>query len=478
MKEIMRKVGSLLCAIAIVGVFGIADPMPLQAEEAVDVETGESTEEVLNGFVLSQDVEPRFDGTVNIPTLTENATYHKEVTAYCGTNYVWMLGKCTDGEIKPIEGGAAVHGMPLFYASTTQPPFKGKMWERSTGMGLVIVPSMYDMRFDMPGDYNVYLDNAEDYVTVKVLPVVAAFTKRQPTGMEIDWGYDYMDGYCVSGSDSKQEEIYFICQKNASIEKGNDGMPVIYDNEKETEKTTVFDPGLIQISQLADVSGYEVYKLTLDTTTQYNKRAGIFVTYQDENNIEKTSRFYFDMYSMEYQEPHVHKLTFVPAKEAAVGKDGNSAYYYCDDCETYFEDEDASEEIEYGSWVIPALPQPSPTPTPTPSPTPTPAPAQVSNPVQTPDQNVTQPAPTQPAISGKLKLSRTKVKLKKGKSVTVKVKDLKKGDKIKSWKSSNKKIATVNKNGKITAKKKGTCKVTVITKQGRKGVVKVTVKAK
>ena len=34
MKEVMRKVGSLLCAIAIVGVFGIADPMPLQAEEA------------------------------------------------------------------------------------------------------------------------------------------------------------------------------------------------------------------------------------------------------------------------------------------------------------------------------------------------------------------------------------------------------------------------------------------------------------
>ena len=74
-----------------------------------------------------------------------------------------------------------------------------------------------------------------------------------------------------------------------------------------------------------------------------------------------------------------------------------------------------------------------------------------------------------------IKLSKTKATLRKGKSLTIKVSKLAKGDKVKSWKSSNKKIATVKK-GKIKALKKGKAKITVTLKSGKKATVKVTVK--
>ena len=74
-----------------------------------------------------------------------------------------------------------------------------------------------------------------------------------------------------------------------------------------------------------------------------------------------------------------------------------------------------------------------------------------------------------------IKLSKTKVIIKKGKSVTIKVSKLAKGDAVKSWKTSNKKIATVKK-GKIKAVKKGKATITVTLKSGKKATVKVTVK--
>lgn len=78
----------------------------------------------------------------------------------------------------------------------------------------------------------------------------------------------------------------------------------------------------------------------------------------------------------------------------------------------------------------------------------------------------------------KMKLSRTKLSLKKGKSKTLKVKNVKKGQKI-VWKSSKKKVATVSKKGKVKAKRAGRtvitakikkktlrCRVTVTDKKG------------
>ena len=49
-----------------------------------------------------------------------------------------------------------------------------------------------------------------------------------------------------------------------------------------------------------------------------------------------------------------HSLTAVPAKEATETEAGNSAYWYCQDCNKYFSDAEGLNEIAPGSWVIPA----------------------------------------------------------------------------------------------------------------------------
>lgn len=76
-----------------------------------------------------------------------------------------------------------------------------------------------------------------------------------------------------------------------------------------------------------------------------------------------------------------------------------------------------------------------------------------------------------------VKLNKTAVTLKKGKSITLKAKMTPSGssDKL-TWKTSNKKVATVSSKGKVTAVKKGTATITVKTSSGKKATCKVTVK--
>lgn len=83
--------------------------------------------------------------------------------------------------------------------------------------------------------------------------------------------------------------------------------------------------------------------------------------------------------------------------------------------------------------------------------------------------------PIQTKAAQKVKLNKSKLSLKVGKSFTLKLKNVK-SKKVK-WSSSKKKIATVSKKGKIVAKKKGTCKITAKYKK-KKYVCKVTVKKK
>lgn len=75
-----------------------------------------------------------------------------------------------------------------------------------------------------------------------------------------------------------------------------------------------------------------------------------------------------------------------------------------------------------------------------------------------------------------IKLSKTSVTLKKGKTATIKVSKLAKGDAVKSWTTDKKKVAIVDKKGKIKAVKKGKATITVTLKSGKKAIVKVTVK--
>ena len=83
--------------------------------------------------------------------------------------------------------------------------------------------------------------------------------------------------------------------------------------------------------------------------------------------------------------------------------------------------------------------------------------------------------PVQTKAAKKVKLNKSKLSLKVGKSFTLKLKNAK-SKKVK-WSSSKKKIATVSKNGKVKAKKKGSCKITAKYKK-KKYVCKVTVKKK
>ena len=81
----------------------------------------------------------------------------------------------------------------------------------------------------------------------------------------------------------------------------------------------------------------------------------------------------------------------------------------------------------------------------------------------------------------RIKLNKTKLSVKMGKTYQLKVKTIKPSDafnKKVTWKSSNKKIATVDKNGKVKALKKGTCTITCTAADGSKIKATCTIKVK
>ncbi len=79
------------------------------------------------------------------------------------------------------------------------------------------------------------------------------------------------------------------------------------------------------------------------------------------------------------------------------------------------------------------------------------------------------------------KKNTTKITLKKGRTATIKAKEIKESKPIKRhrklvYESSNKKVATVSKSGKIKAKGKGKCKIYVYAQNGVYKTISVTVK--
>lgn len=76
-----------------------------------------------------------------------------------------------------------------------------------------------------------------------------------------------------------------------------------------------------------------------------------------------------------------------------------------------------------------------------------------------------------------VKISKTKLKIKKGSSYTLGIKKQTKGDKVSKWVSTKPKVVSVNKKtGKIKALKKGKAKITLTMKSGCKATCTVTVK--
>ena len=83
---------------------------------------------------------------------------------------------------------------------------------------------------------------------------------------------------------------------------------------------------------------------------------------------------------------------------------------------------------------------------------------------------------TTPKLKATIKLSAAKKKLKKGKTYTLKVTGLAKGDSVKSFTSSKKTVATVTSKGKIKARKKGKAVITVKLRSGKTAKCRITVK--
>ena len=79
--------------------------------------------------------------------------------------------------------------------------------------------------------------------------------------------------------------------------------------------------------------------------------------------------------------------------------------------------------------------------------------------------------------AAKIKLNKTKLSLKKGKTYTLKATVTPKDctDKAVKWKSSKSSVVKVDANGKVTAKKAGTATITATTKNGLKATCKITV---
>ncbi|MBR1811283.1 MAG: amidase domain-containing protein [Clostridia bacterium] len=50
-----------------------------------------------------------------------------------------------------------------------------------------------------------------------------------------------------------------------------------------------------------------------------------------------------------------HSMTAFEATEPTCTEDGNSAYFFCVNCETYFADENGEQKIKKDSWILPAL---------------------------------------------------------------------------------------------------------------------------
>ena len=51
---------------------------------------------------------------------------------------------------------------------------------------------------------------------------------------------------------------------------------------------------------------------------------------------------------------HKHTMTAFAAVEPTCDKEGNSAYWYCSECKKYFSDANGKNEIKEGSWILPA----------------------------------------------------------------------------------------------------------------------------
>ncbi|MCD7733285.1 MAG: hypothetical protein LUH56_07600 [Oscillospiraceae bacterium] len=110
--------------------------------------------------------------------------------------------------------------------------------------------------------------------------------------------------------------------------------------------------------------GYTLSSLTATDASGNSLSISFVETYLYEYEYSGESRYY-DIYEFTmpasdvtitgvFEEIHTHTLTHVEATDATCTEDGNTEYWYCDDCGKYFSDEDAENEITLDDTVVEA----------------------------------------------------------------------------------------------------------------------------
>ncbi len=94
------------------------------------------------------------------------------------------------------------------------------------------------------------------------------------------------------------------------------------------------------------------YTLSYGNNTEVSTKASVTATGKGNFTGSASKVFAIDTDEHKVQG---HKMTEYPAVAPTYTEDGNSAYWYCEECKKYFADKDGYTEIEEGSWVIPKL---------------------------------------------------------------------------------------------------------------------------
>lgn len=89
----------------------------------------------------------------------------------------------------------------------------------------------------------------------------------------------------------------------------------------------------------------------------------IKITYAEDDLCNSSlTNIHFDIVDgkINVEHPHIHNLTYVPENKSTCTQNGSKAYYVCNDCGKWFEDDKATKEItDHNSVVIKASHTPS-----------------------------------------------------------------------------------------------------------------------
>ena len=159
---------------------------------------------------------------------------------------------------------------------------------------------------------------------------------------------------------------------------------------------------------------------------------------------------------------HTHTVVIDPEKAPTCTSDGYTSGSHCSECNAIIEEQEIIPCLGHDYFDVEVITEPTA--------------VSVGKKLQECSRCHVTRAVSIPRLKATIKLSVTKVSIKKNKTIKIEVSNLAEGDKVVSWTSKNKKIATVDSKGVIKGKKAGKTKVVVKLKSGKTATVSVTVK--